>query len=205
MNPIKNIIVSSIVPIGIFVVLTIALILGLYFLLFKKPQVVVKGGESVITQLRTLSRYETASFTIEKIIEAGSEGNRYQELLFGDRILLVANGEVIAGFDFSELSEQDITLSEDSVTLNLPPPQILSARLDSQKTRVYDRRQGFLTHGDKDLESLARGEAEKSIRLAACEGKILEMAGKNAVSQMSALIKSLGYTTVVVNVPSGIC
>lgn len=196
---------SKIVGIIVFVILTILLIGGLYFLFFRKSAISIRGGESVITQLRSLNRFETSSYTIEKIIEAGEEGNRFQQILFGDRILLVANGEVIAGFDLSKLSENDISIDGSTVRMSLPPPQILVTRLDNEKTRVYDRQQGFLTQGNKDLESTARAEAERSIRIAACEGGILESAGSNARTQLTALIKALEYTTVVIDIPRGNC
>src|SRR3989338_6907977 len=64
---------------------------------------------AVIKQIQSLQRLETASFTIEKIIDAGASGdNVFQRLLFGDKILLIAHGQAIAGFDLSLVSEKDI-------------------------------------------------------------------------------------------------
>lgn len=198
-------ILPKIIGIIFFIILTVLLIGGLYFLFFRKSPVVIRGGESVITQLRTLNRFETSAYSIEKIIEAGDEGNRFEQVLFGDRILLVANGEVIAGFDLSTLSDKDISIEGTTARITLPAPQILVSRLNNEKTRVYDRQQGFLTQGDKDLESTARSEAERSIRLAACEGGILRSAATNGQNQLSALVKALGYTTVIVSIPEGKC
>jgi hypothetical protein len=163
------------------------------------------SSQTVIKELRELNRLETASFTIEKVIDAGTTGNRFQEILFGDRILLIAHGDVIAGFDFSKLKENDVAVDGKTLRLTLPPPQILLARLDSQQTRVYDRQQGYLTRGDKDLEARARAEAEKIIRQAACEGKILSEAEKNGRNQLTTLFKALGFETVILTVPQGNC
>jgi hypothetical protein len=163
------------------------------------------SSRTVIKELRELNRLETAAFTIEKVIDAGTNGNRFQEILFGDRILLIAHGNVIAGFDLSQLKENDVTVDGRTLRLTLPPPQILTASLDSQETRVYDRQQGYLTRGDKDLEARARAEAEKIIRQAACEGKILSEAEKNGRNQLTTLFKALGFETVILTIPQGKC
>ena len=127
-------------------ILTIILISGIYFLLKpKKPSVTIKNGESVITQIRSLNRYESAEFTVEKVIEAGkNEDNAFKQVLFGDKILLIANGKVTGGIDLSKLSENDIKIEGSTVRLTLPAPEILVARLDNEKTRVYDRKLEYL-------------------------------------------------------------
>lgn len=173
---------------------------------FLPPDYVIRtDGASVVTELKKLQRFETASFTIEKIIEAGTNGNVFQELLYGDRILLIAHGDVVAGFDLSNLSEDDIRISGAKISIDFPEPVILFARLDNDKTRVYDRDKGFLTSGDKNLESKARAAAEDSIRQAACEGNILNEAAMNGEKGIEALLRGFGFTDVNVNIPEGMC
>lgn len=192
------------VILGLAVILTI-LLMRLFWQTIEDRYEFTISSRTVIKELRELNRLETASFTIEKVIDAGTNGNQFQQLLFGDRILLVAHGEVIAGFDLSKLSNDDIEVNGKTLRLTLPPPQILSARLDSEETRVYDRRQGLLSRGDKDLESEARARAENIIRQAACDGKILNEASKNARTQLTALFKTLGFETVILQIPQGKC
>lgn len=162
-------------------------------------------NSAVIKEMRDLERLETASFTIEKIIEAGTQENAFREFLFGDKILLIAHGEVIAGIDFSKLRDNDIKLNGDTVTITLPKPEIFTVRLDNDQTRVYDRQQGFLSRGDKALESEARRAAEQEILKAACRANILQDAGTNARKQLTSLLNALGFSTVILNIPDGTC
>lgn len=160
---------------------------------------------AVIKEMRSLSRLETATFTIEKVIDAGSiGGNIFQQFLFGDKILLIAHGQVIAGFDLSQISENDVTVSGSSVSLKLPPPQILVATLDNTQTKVYDRRRGLL-NSNEDLESQVRSAAEVSIRQAACEADILGQARENGWKQLTTLLSALGFETITVEIPQGSC
>lgn len=159
---------------------------------------------AVIKQIRSLARLETASFTIEQIIDAQTnETGAIQKFLFGDKILLVAHGQVIAGFDLSQISDADVEIKNTEIKIMLPQPQVLVATLDNSKTRVYDRKQGIFRKNDTDLESTARSEAEKAILKAACDGGILEVASENAKRQIASLLTGFGFETVIVSIPAG--
>ena len=172
-----------------------------------QPTVVRVDRPAVIKEIKALSRLETAGYTIEKVIEAGQEGSAIYNLLVGDTILLIANGQVIAGFDLAKLRDEDIILSEDgkTATITLPPAEILLSRLDNEKTRVYDRQRGVLTRGNVDLESEARRVAEQEILRAACDDGILTRAAEEGKTRMGGLVRALGFEQVTVNASPGPC
>ncbi len=154
---------------------------------------------AVVTQVQSLGRLETSSYTVEKVIEGGTtHGNPILDALLGDRLLFIAHGEVIAGVDLTRLTEQDVTVSEDgrTVTLRLPAAQILSYNLDNQQSRVYDRSTGLLTKGDPNLETQVRQEAEQQILQAACQGGILAQANQNAQTQVRTLLQLTRFSDV---------
>ena len=99
--------------------------------------------------------------------------------------------------DFSQLQPEDVvTLPDGSVSLRLPPAQILSHSLDNSLSRVYDRRVGLLAKGDPSLETQVRAEADQAIVDAACQGEILRQAGTNAETHVRALLETLGVKRV---------
>ena len=82
---------------------------------------------TIIRQVRGLSRLETASYTIEKVITAES-GQGAFAFLFGDRLILVAHGQIFGGVDLGKMGEGDIIVAEDGmVVVTLPPAEILVA------------------------------------------------------------------------------
>jgi hypothetical protein len=91
------------------------------------------------------------------------------------------------------------------VTLQLPSSEIFSVRLDNDKSAVYDRQQGLLNRGNKDLESQVRQAAEQSIRDAACQGNILVSANTNAEHQLQAFLQALNFEKVVVKTQNSAC
>lgn len=170
---------------------------------FGRPAVQIDAsGATVVQQMRELQRLETAAFTLEKVIEAGTTGNVFQEILYGDRILLIAHGEAVAGIDFSAIDEKSVQVREGELTVKIPPAELFHVRLDSTRSRIYDRKLGLLSRGDKDLESQARAAAEESIRQAALEAGILESAQLSAEKQIKALFLATGFEKVTVETTS---
>jgi len=179
--------------------------LFLFSLLLNRTDKSESDRVAVVKEMRALSRLETASFTIEKIIDSESSGNVFQKLLFGDKILLIANGNVIAGIDFIGIEEKDVVVEGKKIQVSLPPPQIFLASLDNTKTKVYDRKSGLLSGGNDNLESEARATAEQSIRESACSSGILDMASDNARKQITSFLSSLGFVEITITIPQGSC
>ncbi|MGB9777033.1 MAG: DUF4230 domain-containing protein [Anaerolineae bacterium] len=151
---------------------------------------------TIVREVQSLSRLETVVYTVEKVITAES-GQGALAFLFGDKLLLVAHGQVIAGVDLSQVQEGDITVTaDDRVVLTLPPAEVFVVRLDNEKTFVYDRETGLF--GMKpDLETAARQAAEQEILKAALADGILETADRNARSFLEGFIRGFGFQEVV--------
>lgn len=158
------------------------------------------SGPAIVQQLRARNEWITFSYTADQLISAEISGNFLQNLLYGDRILLQARGEVAGGIDMSELKDDSIIVNSNAVTMTLPPARIIYSKLDNSQTRIYDRERGWLSKGDVDLESSARLYAEQSILQSACEAKVLDRAADQAKVNIEDLLKAVGYTSVTVYV-----
>ncbi|HYE22576.1 MAG TPA: DUF4230 domain-containing protein [Verrucomicrobiae bacterium] len=188
------------------VVLTIVFIFAFNKWLDNRPQYRFGNGRAaVIKQIQSVSRLETASFSIDEVIEASTNYDRLRQFLFGDKLLLVAHGKVIAGLDLSSMKAEDFAGFGTNITITLPQPQILNITLDNNQTRVFDRNQGLLTKGDLNLEAEARLQAESAIKQAACDGGILTEANINAKKQLEIIFKSAGFESVNILTKDGSC
>ena len=156
---------------------------------------VIPDPITILNEVKNLARLETIQYTVEKVITAESAQGPFA-FLFGDKLILVAHGSVVAGVDLSKLKPNDIAVDHGVVTIHLPPPEILSSNLDNHKSYIYNRTTGALTHGDVNLESTARQTAEDQIREAAIEDGILAQAQVNAETILTHLVTSLGYKDV---------
>ncbi|MBN1231236.1 MAG: DUF4230 domain-containing protein [Anaerolineales bacterium] len=151
---------------------------------------------SIIHEVRSLARLETIQYSIEKIVTA--ENGQSLEFLFGDKLLFVAHGTVIAGIDLEKIETDDISVDQTgTVTIKLPEAEVFIATLDNQKSYVYDRETGLLSKGSPTLETDARKVAEDEILKSAIEDGILEQARENAEVYILRLMLDLGFTDVI--------
>jgi len=157
---------------------------------------IIPDPVTVIRDIRTLARLETIQFTVEKIVTA-DKGQGSLEFFFGDQLVLVAHGVVIAGVDLAKMEIDDIWWNAGVLSVRLPSPEIFIATLDNDKSYVFDRETGILTRGDINLETAARQAAEDEIEKAALEDGILEMARVNAESYLYRLFRSMDISDVV--------
>jgi hypothetical protein len=196
-------------------------VLGVYWSLQRATQPVVELREQVSTQvsaflnptptimpdpvtivheLRPLARLETMQYSVEKVITAET-GQGPFGFLFGDRLLLVAHGTVIAGVDLDQLGRDDIQVGADgTVSVALPAAEVFITALDNENSFVYDRDIGLLRKADIELESAARLAAEQEMLKAAIEDGILEQAQTNAENYLYRLLRSLGFDDVTFTV-----
>ncbi|MEN6298347.1 MAG: DUF4230 domain-containing protein, partial [Anaerolineaceae bacterium] len=88
-------------------------------------------------------------------------------------------------------------LKNDVLYVRLPQAEIFVATLDNEKSYIYNRDTGILTHGSVDLETTARRAAEDEIEKAAITDGILTQADANAKLYLERFFLQLGYPDVI--------
>jgi hypothetical protein len=160
---------------------------------------IIPDPVTYINEVRALARLETIQYSVEKVITGETGGGTFQSL-FGDKILFVGHGTVIAGIDMEKLRPEDMRFENGVLTVRLPPAEVFIATLDNEKSYVYDRETGILAKPDVNLETLVRQSAEQEIRKAALEDGILQQAQLNAEAYLFKFFAALGYpNTIFIN------
>ncbi len=151
---------------------------------------------TIIREVQSLARLETIQYSVEKVITAEVNQGVFGPL-FGDKLLFVAHGYVIAGVDLSKLSTEDMEINGDKLTITLPDAEVFVATLNNDDSYVYDRTTGLFRKSDPNLETDARQAAEDEILRAALEDGILDQARINAEVFVERLLNDLGYYFVI--------
>lgn len=155
----------------------------------------------IITEIHSLGRMETAKFLMQTVVDRERAPATLWERLFGtDKLLLIAEGEVVAGFDMAAVRKQDIVVAGDRVAVTLPPPEVLYSKVDNDKTYVYERKTGLFLRPDKEIESEARQLAEQAMVEYALENGLLEQAQASGHLQIEAWLRSLGFTDITITI-----
>jgi hypothetical protein len=157
---------------------------------------IIADPVTYINEIRALARLETIQYSIEKVITGETGGGTFQTL-FGDKILFVGHGTVIAGIDMEKLQPEHMRFENGVLTVRLPPAEVFIATLDNEKSYVYDRETGILAKPDVNLETLVRQRAEEEILRAAIEDGILEQGQLNAEAYLFKFFAALGYPNTI--------
>ena len=115
-----------------------------------------------------------------------------------EQILLIAYGDVKAGFRLEKLTEGDLWTDGSRVQLHLPAPEILSTSIDHKRSHVVTYQGSLLLSHDVNLEKDTLGIAEGAIEQAAIDAKILENASQYGQLFFENFLRSLGFTEVKV-------
>lgn len=151
----------------------------------------------VVEGVRDLDQLATVRWTESVVVTKETGGNAIKKTLTGEKVVLVAKGEVEAGVDLSSLKRDDVQVEDNRVQIKLPDPEILGSSLDEENTRLYDRDQGLLRlRPDDELVEEARTDAEDEILAAAQKNGILDTAEQNAESSIRAFVTTLGFDEV---------
>jgi hypothetical protein len=180
--------------------------MGLSYLRDQKPTAVSEvrvehAGATVVRELRALSRLETSTLRLEKVIELKDHQKRLHGLVDADdAILFVAAGEVVLGVDLGKMTDGDVRSDEATgiAYVELPPPEILSTRFDEARSYVHSRTTDVFAQRNEGLEAAARREALAAFAAAGNEPRALDAARGQAEAQLRALAKAWGAKDLVI-------
>jgi len=157
------------------------------------PTRVTIGDIRPLAELATIEYQAVAEIQDERVPD-----DFRQYLGIKEQVLLLAYGEVKAGFDLSKLSEEDLWTDGTRAQLHLPPPEILSTSIDYDRTHAVFHRGTLLMSRDINWEGEIYDTAQDSIRQGAIEAGILEDAARYGQLYYENFLRSLGFTEVQV-------
>jgi len=165
-------------------------------LVVEATPVILPNPVVIVEEINDLARLETQSYSFQDVLQI----ERNQDSLwgvFGESLLFVAYGEVIAGVDLAKMEPEDLqVLGPTKVAVRLPEAEILVAALDNHRSYVADRDRGLLAGVDADLETTIRQEAESRMLDAALENGIIQGAGDGAQEFIAHFLSELGFTEI---------
>jgi len=157
---------------------------------------IIPDPATYINEVRALARLETIQYSVEKVV-TGETGQGTLGFAFGDKILFVGHGKVIAGIDMDKLNPEDMRMVNGVLNIKLPPAEIFIAALENDKSYVYERDTGIIAKPDPNLETLVRQKAEEEILKAALDDGILQQAQINAEAYLQKFFAALGFPNAV--------
>ncbi len=166
-----------------------------------------KPNSVVLDQVHDLARFDAATGHFQTIIDQSETSKVLPSWAYGQDVTMVAEGDVDASVDFSNLPKGAITLSPDGqhADVTLPTPTLSAPRLDPDQTRVIGRQRGVLNRvgdalGDGNgahQDQLEQAAAAK-LSAAARQSDLQDKAESNARSFVTQTLHAAGVKDVTV-------
>ncbi len=172
-----------------------------------------RGRTAVVTSIEDMGELKSATANLQVIVEMQDKsGSNLPDWLRGTRTLFIAQGSVDAVVDLRAIKPENIQVSEDGKTAKivLPKATLSPARLDPEKSRVYDTDRGLLDRlqdavgqtpaAQQDVYAQATKQLDQA---AAADPELKERAEQNAITTLTGMLKGLGFENVEVTIVDG--
>lgn len=172
-----------------------------------QPEPKIDMQPVLVQQLRNASELTTAVFAMQTVVPASRERTLGGYTIGKTTLLYIAYGEVRAGVDLSALRPEDVQINsnDNTISIRLPPPQILDTKIDVTRSKIYDYDRGFLGLGPDvapELQEFAEQETLDQIVATACTQGVLQSANERAKLTIGQLLSTAGYGTSMVETQS---
>ncbi len=195
----------------ILAVLQIVLLLAIVFMLYNplarigllpslpalfrgnKPQ--IEETPVIIQQVKNIAQMFTQTFYDEMVYDTGIM--RTPPFSANKRLIFIAKGEVISGFDLSELREDSIVRRDKSIVVKLPPARILEVIINPSGFETFIEQGEITFEESKKFHEDARRLFERNAR----EKGILKNSAEQGRQMLEKFLRLLGFESVDIIIP----
>ena len=170
-----------------------------------QEKTVDRSSPALLKSLTDLAELHAAEGRYQVLVDVEKDTQFVPSMLKGSRVVYSATGSVDALVDLSAIGPGAVRVEGTTVHVTLPAVRLAEPALDLEQSRVISRDRGLLDrigsavgeerNPDQALLVLAE---DKLGRAATEDAKLRERAEANARSTITSLVRSLGFTDVVV-------
>ncbi|GAB3950210.1 hypothetical protein GCM10028805_27760 [Spirosoma harenae] len=139
----------------------------------------------VLKEITSLGKLELVKYTFKDIVEH----EQVNTFLPNANAILIVEGEATGCIDLTKITATDIAIDNDSITVQLPKPELCTWKINHDRSRVYDTRFSFLDQSQ--LVSDAYRKAERQVKESALNGGILDQTRQNANQMLRPLLERI--------------
>ena len=158
--------------------------------IFRNPQPRIDETPVIIQQVKNIAQRFTQTFYDEYVYDSGII--RTPLLKLNKRLIFIAKGEVISGFDLSELSEKSIIRRDKSIVVKLPPARILEVVINPSGFDTFIEEGEITFEESKKFHEDARRIFDRNAR----EKGILRNSSEQGKQMLEKFFRLLGFESV---------
>lgn len=157
--------------------------------------------QTIINQIRAEAELTTVVYEAVSVVHVEQENDALFSLIPvpPTELTYQAQGEIRAGINLHQITEQDIEVSGDVITVLLPPAQIFNVSLTQNAGGTLDLDKPWL-FGELKPGAIeqAQSRAATEMLAQACERGILAEANSNAVQELGRFLSTIAVREIVI-------
>jgi hypothetical protein len=176
--------------------------------IFRSQPVVIDETPIIIKEINTLAQLVTVTFTDEVVMDTAKVGNGMPSLLplsIGtiltpsvDKLVTIGRGKVIAGTDLKQIKEKDVSVTGDSIHVNLPAAKILQTIVNPSGFETFIEQGSWSEAAATSLKVKIRDKITKQ----ALEQQILKQANDRSLNIIEVFLRNTGFKKIGITISS---
>lgn len=172
----------------------------LLIILLLVPVIMNCGGKNIkiadtpviVKKVRNISELFTMSYYDECVVEHTIK----RKLLPDKRLVLIARGNIIAGFNLKNIKKENMIINEKKVTINLQPATILAVITNPSDYETFIDK-GKMKFSERKK---AQEKARKILKENALKKGIIKKSEESGKKILVSFFKSIGFKNVEINI-----
>lgn len=173
--------------------------------LLDADKIKIMDTATVVTEIKKISEFTTYTYIDELIIHEDKIEEKDSKGIFGigkkdvpdslkSEIVMIVSGVTRAGYDLGKLTENDLKITGDTISVNLPAVEIFDVIVNPSDTRMFVE-EGKWSHEEVTaMQVNCRNQMHQN----ALDRGILDKADEVGKEKVENLFKALGFKVVTV-------
>lgn len=158
----------------------------------KNEEEIIISHSLIMNKIESIGKLEVVKYNIQDVIEY----KKIRQWLPNAKTALLVQGEVIACIDLTQIKEEGINVSGDSIALLLPSPEICHVKINHSQSKIYDTKYGLWESAQ--LVDEAYKYAQKELELRAKQINLVDEARTNTVHLLTPMFNAMGFNSVTI-------
>lgn len=161
--------------------------------IFSSKPVTIDDTQIIVKDIRSLGQIITATYYDEVVVDSVIE-RRFPRLpLTDDHLVIIARGKVLAGIDLKGLSDSSVTVTKDTVHMQLPQTKIIDVIINPGDYITFEETGKW----NQEAVMAVKLKAKDKITANAINKKIIEKANTKAKAVLEDFFHAAGFKIVL--------
>ncbi len=161
--------------------------------IFSSKAVTIDNTPILIKEIRSLGQIITATFYDEVVVDSTVSHSFPQLPITDDHLVIIARGKVLAGIDLKLLTDSSISVTKDTVWMQLPQTKIIDVIINPADFETFEETGKWTPEAVTAVKIKARGKITDN----AYNKNIIDKANSKAKAVLEDFLHAAGFKVVL--------